>query len=183
MLTFLMPAGAQERVKAYHQLNLPGFSLEYWADFAGDPDAWLGLGYRHSLVSSFIGYSKQERLLERARWEVYLQFGFMHETGFSAFLPGAYTGLGWNLSFENPGSVHRNILIPYVGFELGVLTMTTNSGDRLNGSSAGASSVIGGIHLYSSPGFSCSLEMAILHVLNVYNPIKGRAGFFFSFIL
>jgi hypothetical protein len=183
MLTFLRPACAQEQVKAYHQLNLPGFSLEYWADFAGDPNGWVGLGYRHSLVSSFVGYSTQERLLERARWEVYLQFGFMHGTSFSVFLPGAYSSLGWNLSLENPGSVHRTILIPYVGFELGILTMTTISGDRLLGSSAGASSMLGGIHLYSSPGFSCSLEMAILHVMNACNPIKARTGFFVSFIL
>ena len=179
----LMTAYAQEPVKAYHQLNLPGFSLEYWSDLAEDAEGRIAMGYRHSLVSSFVAYSSQERLLERARWEVYLRISFMQDASFAAFRPGAYTALGWNVSFENPGSVHRNILIPYVGFELGVLTTTSSMDGNLRGNSTVASAILGGVHIYSSPGFSCSVEMAILHTIDIQNPIKGRAGVAFSYTL
>jgi hypothetical protein len=179
----LMTVHAQEPVKAYHQLNLPGFSLEYWSNLAEDAEGWMALGYKHSLVSSFVAYSVQERLLERARWEVYLRISVMQGSGFSAFLPGAYTALGWNVSFGNPGSVHRAFLIPYTGFELGVLTTTSSADGGFHGNSAVASAILGGVHLYSSPGFSCSIEVAILHTVAIHNPIKGRAGFTASFIL
>ena len=150
LLTFIVPVHTQEITKAYHQVSLPGFNLEYWSDLTMDSGGFIALGYKHNLVSSFIGYSTQERLLERARWEVFFRISFMHGTDFSGFSPGAYSGLGWSVSFENPGSVHRTILIPYTGFELGILTTTTSGSEGLHGSSAFVSSLLGGIHIYSS---------------------------------
>ena len=179
-----LPAAAQisAQDRAFHQMSLPGFAVDCWADAGSSEPGSISVSYRHCVVSSFHGYSYEERPLERSRWEVYVRVGYLQGLDASPWAPGAYSSLGWTVSFERPDSVFRRVLIPYAGVELGFLTEAEEADGGLRGETGFAAAALLGVHLFSGKTFSCALESAFVHAAAGETPFKLRGGLVCSFV-
>jgi hypothetical protein len=145
--------GSVSSSRFYH-VSKPGLVLEAWHPLSqhdGEKGLLLPV-YRH-LVASVLDTQRDDTdRSHRARRQVYLQIGpvFSHDSdrGF-----GGYTALGTTVSLESSRRVRRNWCIPYLGAEVGVISLQTDATVQ----TGFVGSVLAGLHVWSTPGTSLSV--------------------------
>jgi hypothetical protein len=178
------PGGPAPEPLRFNQVSQPSIATDLWylpSWTSGEHDGgFFGVSsYRHLLVSALDTGRRSSSVANRGRWQVYLQAGPLYGIDAPGIRFGGYSALGWTVSLETAERLNRSWLIPYLGVEGGVLTVT--GGDST--ATAFAGSVLGGLHIWSAPRTSLSIGGAWTHTTSSRVPVAFRGTLSFDFVL
>ena len=180
LLALLCPLAAQEKPAPaeFDNLWVPGLSAGIFAPF-NNAALFTGGSLRFDLLYGLDSKRPDAFAADRGRWEIFLDVGLYGDL--STIRPEhelLYLWmLGFNMSFETPGTLARNFLIPYIGLELGGISTS------LRGSGFATMPLLG-LNIISLPNCSLSLDGALLLNTLAFSDLLGlmvRANLNFTF--